>query len=281
MWIELLKKIFLEYHASELSLAVYRVAMGLILFFESFRIIKISPSLFGHDGIFPETNWRSWHAKLRKFTMFNWFGGNNKWVQTLMIGQCLGAIMLTLGLFTKLVTIFLFLNFISRFNRNYLVCHGGDNVAKFCLFLMIFSRIGSVYSLDHYFNISFLNPEGDWSIRLIQIQVVAIYFHTVRWKLNRKAWVDGKAFWAALDHSPHARIPAKSAAIFGRPLINATLTYSTLVMQLTLPVLLLDPVLGIYGAAVMVALHISIELFFSMKVFSYLMLAQTILFLHL
>jgi hypothetical protein len=118
---------------------------------------------------------------------------------------------MTIGWHTRLCTIIALVLTISLHNRFLWTLNGGDDMFRTALFYLMLAPAGVVWSVDHWKRSDRSNPAPvyipPWSVRLIQIQLCAVYFFTGLAKLDfgdptLGDWVSGEAlYWALNDLS--------------------------------------------------------------------------------
>jgi len=262
------------FHAQEspLPLAMFRICFGGALFVESLGLLRWGSDLFGRPGIQNGAG-RSIGQSDRM----------TPWIFRIHTFSCLGVVV---GLMTRVSAASVFLNFCFRMRRNWLVGQGGDNVAKYMAFLLIFSNAGGVLSVDHLLHWHWLGgtsePASQWPMRLVQIQVSIIYLRTVFWKLRAKEWLEGTAVFYSLYRNVNlrgTRLVQGAASWLAYAPLAAMLTWFTLVAEVFIGVFVWFQETRNVALAVAVVTHLSYETFLAIKQFQWLMLASLLVFL--
>jgi hypothetical protein len=253
--------------ASPLPLAYFRIVFGVVLTIESLGLLRWGNHLFhprGVRGIDPDDN-------------------RVRWVFCLHSISC---ICLSFGLLTRLAAAVIFVNFCFRTRRNWLVIQGGDNVAKLMSLLLVFSNCGGALSIDAHFGWHLIGGESQlapqWPQRLMQLEVSIIYLRTASWKLRATEWLDGTAAFHALHRNINLR------RFFNRRALQSLLSFSPVAALLTWSTLGSEVFVGVFlwfretrNAAILIAvtMHLSFELFLSIKQFQWMMMTTLLLFL--
>ena len=139
--------------------------------------------------------------------MFNWsylyYVDSPGLLWTLHIGALVVFAMLTVGLFTRVVSILAFLITVSYCHRLFGSLFGLDQVnAMLAMYLMV-APCGDAYSLDRWFKKrrmpTAVEPRSristNVSIRLIQLHMCVIYLFGGISKMKGSDWWDGDAVW--------------------------------------------------------------------------------------
>src|SRR5262249_37416203 len=137
------------------------------------------------------------------------------------------------------------------------------------LFCLVWADGGRVCSLDAILDgtVGQPKPVPIWPLRLIQIQVAAIYLVTGLWKLNNVMWRDGSALHYVFENPQFRRF-----AVLASPSLDlwTTLaTYGTLAWELSFAFLILHPRTRKWVLAIGVAVHLSLWMLLELGTFSW------------
>lgn len=258
---------------STATLAVVRIAFGLLM---TLWTLSLAPSLFDfftRDGILPES--RSFReGQSGWWSVFDLFGSDTAvvigWALLLIASVCL-----MLGLFTRVAAVVVFVLLLSFERRNAWVFHAGDTLLRIIAFYLCFAPAGAALSLDRLRTAR----ERFWEfplrapivIRLLQIQVSIIYISTVWAKVRGKTWNDGTAVVYSLNLDDLARFPVPAFVLDSELLANLV-TWGVLAGELAIGILVWVPRLRPWVLGIGVALHLGIDIglrvaFFSWTVF--------------
>lgn len=263
------------FHApvAPVTIAVFRVLLGLILIANTALLLPDLRLFFGPRGVLPLSALPRTHARSR-LNLFFRVPDDLRWVGLIFAVHLVAATMLTIGLLTPLAAAVAFVTLVSIHHRNTALCHGGDNVLRLMCFLTIFSQAGAALSVDARLFSEHLG--GPWAQRLMQIQVAVIYARTVAAKLRGKTWWRGTAAYypthvrnyarrslpRCLDRAAFVRL-----ATWGTLAVEAMLAFGIWVRELRYPLI----VAGI-------GLHLVFELFMNIQLFGVIMMCCLVLF---
>lgn len=240
-----------------------------------FRAPAYFPERTAIDGPFISEEhaaaWNAWGAKRDNvFLMF-----------ALLVVAVLG---MTLGCYTRLCCAIAWLLTISLHNRILWTINGGDDMFRTALFYLTIAPSGAVWSLDRRRQIRHNPAEADrpvyiapWSVRLIQIQLCAVYFFTGLAKIGAD-WIDGSAlYWVLNDLSltrwPYFKVPM--------PMWICRLSsWGTLVWEIGFPLLVAMRWVRPWALLAGVALHVGILLSMEVGWFSQVTLCWYAVFLN-
>ena len=100
------------------------------------------------------------------------------------------ALLLTVGLWTRVMSVAVFLCLNSIDQRNLLILHGGDTFLRCAGFFLMFAPAGAAFSLDRLIAIRRgkqgpqIKPRAPWAQRMIQIELSLLYLTSFFWKLK-------------------------------------------------------------------------------------------------
>lgn len=191
------KKRVLDLIALDLrSLALFRILLGLVIVAD---VIDRGRDLQAHYtdwGVLPRSvmidyfgvEWY-WSLHLASGTMF--------WQAVLFITQALFAVLLIIGVRTRLATVVSWILLFSVQARNPLVLQGGDTVLRLLLFWAMFLPLGARFSVDSNGDKS---PGRTASVvsAAFMIQLAIIYWFNAIMKNSSVWWKDGSAVYYTL-----------------------------------------------------------------------------------
>lgn len=257
------------------SVALLRIALGLLVIIGWFGLWQNLQTLWGVDGIVSLSTALKYSAPYR----FNLFAilPEQAWVPGLLaILLLIAAVGMTIGLFTRTSVAFTFLILFSFHNRNTYVLNSADIVLRNFLFLMFFAPCGDMFSVDRWWALrggkapATVAERSPWALRLMQIQFSVIYVSTVLFKMKGQEWADGTAVYFATRLDEFLRIPV---SLLNNFLILKFLTWSTLVVEFLLGTLVWVKELRYWILLAGVALHLGIEVTMSIPLFEWIMIA--------
>lgn len=167
------------------------------------------------------------------------------------------ALALTVGWHTRIAAIAVVVLLIIIQRRDVFILNSGDLLLREMAFYVALMPAGECWSLDARKRIPRLR--APWGLRLLQLQISAVYLFSVTAKLDGSSWQNGTAVGMSvqLQDLQRAVVPHALATSVG---FSAVLTYGTLVVEASL-------ILGLWFArtrwwvlAAGVAMHLGIEL---------------------
>jgi hypothetical protein len=149
------------------------------------------------------------------------------------------AAALTLGIATRAASVASWLFLLSLHHRNAFVCNGGDSVLRLLLFWGMFTDWGARLSLDvRLGRRAPADAVPALPVRFVQLQVAFIYLVTAAAKRG-VTWRDGSAIGRVLASGDWAR--GLGGWLGAHPALCVALSHAVLVIEWSLPVLLLAP----------------------------------------
>ena len=188
---------FVEQPSSVIGL--FRICMGLIIFIDSLFLFRSSGLCFGTNGTFPLIYWKISGFKNR-FSLFRYLCESDEPVYITMVAMIISSFLFTIGFYTQLSSIVLFICWLSLTHRNVYIYHSGDTLCRLFIFLSMFSCAGYGLSLDNYINSrdQLYTMNSVWCQRLIMIQLTIVYWFAVFFKLKSNDWLEGSAIYYSL-----------------------------------------------------------------------------------
>ncbi len=194
------------------------------------------------------------------------------------------ALLLTLGLGTRLGALATWACLLSLHNRNVPIHNSGDIVMMVMVAYMALAPSGAACSLDRLIRIR-RGREGEtpppiipWAQRLMQLQIAAVYLCTSLSKLTGSQWRSGMAAYYPLHLPDSARFPVPWADANHLWLIHL-LTWGAIAIELALWTLVWVPRLRLWVLGAGILLHLGIEYSLNIPLFSALMIASYGVFL--
>lgn len=185
---------------SPLPIAVFRILYGLC--------VCATLMLLHRDWL----DWYGVHAWVSLSTMrilepgprlnlFTIMPQSNAWIAGFFWVFLGFAVLLTVGLWTRLSSIVVFVCLASMQQRNLYMLHSGDTFLRVCGFFLMFAPAGAALSVDHWSRVrarrepDTILPKAPWAQRMIQFELALLYFCSFLWKLKGHAWLDGTALY--------------------------------------------------------------------------------------
>jgi len=193
------------------------------------------------------------------------------------------AVLLLAGYRTRFQAVAVLVWLVSFQNRNPLILNGQDAVLRLIGFWLLLLPIGEAWSLDAIAARG--KPRGTvrvdaWPLRLLQVQVALVMLAAGIWKLRGDDWIDGTAlyyvtrlegFWGNLP-VPEALLSSSTALRF--------LTYATLAIELTVPLLIWLPKFRRAALATALGFHLALAYAMNLFLFEWIMILGWCAFLR-
>jgi len=260
------------------TLALFRIALGLIVFGWALATVPMFYDIFGSSGVLPNhlSNQNAGIWGVLKFV------DNDAAATVVLVVLTFASICLTIGYHTRIATVLVFIGILSLDRRNPFVFNAGDGVIRIFAFYMMFAPSGAALSVDR------LRKKGreafwefperaPWAMRLVQLQISVIYLSTVWIKLQGESWNDGTAVSYALRRGDYERLPVPSF-LWDNLLVTNLLTYGTLATEVALGILLWNRKAFPYVVIAGISMHLFIDYSLEVGFFSFAMIAAYVTF---
>lgn len=290
------KKVYDFWFAKEstLSLGVFRITFGLFIL----TILLLSyfhwEEYYGVQGIVSLDRFINARGGwfLASFKSIFALSDNPQFIWVVYGLSLLTTICFILGFGTPLVTILLYLLWLSLCNRNAAIIDGKDMVIKMLLFYSCFAPLGNHLSIDNIFRANFHRKHGNiinyippkhsvWSWRLLQFSIALIYPFSALDKLNSDVgWQDGTIMYYISLYDLWFRFT--DVKFFHNYFLSIIVTYSTLMVEFLFPIFVWFKRTKYPMLIIMALLHISIAILMNEFVlqFSLVMLISYTLFIE-
>jgi hypothetical protein len=252
------------------TLAVVRVAFGLVVFAWALTLMHDALDFFAADGLLPEQPGGR-DAGQQIWSVLASFHGDYA-VGAVVAILLVASACLVLGWHARLAALTVFIGLMSVEQRNPFVFNAGDGLLRLTALYVCLAPTGISLSLDrlrtakgHFWEFPARAP---WALRLMQVQLSSIYISTAWAKLRGTTWNDGTAVSYALRIEDLGRLQLPHVLLNSELLVNC-LTYGTLATELALGILVWNKVLRPWVLACGLALHVGIDLFLRIGFFSY------------
>ena len=268
---------------SPLPIALFRILYGLC--------VSMTLILLYSDWL----NWFGVHAWVSQETMkiiepgarinlFTLLPQNDNWIMGFFWLSLGSAILLAIGLWTRISSIVVFLCVVSIQQRALLITHGGDKFLRAAGFFLMFAPAGAALSLDRVIRLRTkredhnVEPRAPWAQRMIQFQLALLYFTSFLWKLKGHAWLDGTALYYVIHLHEIHRFPlpswSQNAAILHLG------SWLTLALEFSLGTLIWFKRFRYYLLVSGLLFHLCLEYAFNLPMFEWDILAAYVLFIE-
>ena len=256
------------------TLALVRIAFGLVMIGWTLGLLPVFFPLFGERGVLPhepDLGHGTWG-------LLGLISGDVALVALFAI-MLAASICLTAGYRTRLAAILVFLGLLAFERRDPWAFDSGDALLRIIALYVALSAAGASLSVDRLRRARERLWEfpalARWPVRLLQIQLSLVYLSTVWAKTRGTAWNDGTAVSYALRLKDLNRFPVPGGVSTSVLASNVT-TYGTLAIELALAILVWNRRARPWVLGAGVALHLAIS--YSIRV-GFFTLAMFVLYL--
>ena len=227
-------------------MAALRIACGLLVLGWTVSLLPDAQAFLSDDGLTSGA-----------------VGGTRGWWSLPVVspyGACgllaVAAVALVLGWRTRVAAVVVAVLLVVLQRRDVYVLNSGDLLLRELAVFVALMPAGETWSLDARRRGSQLR--APWALRLLQLQVSALYLFSVVAKLHGTSWQDGTAVGKALQLEDLQRLVVPQGLATSVTL-SALLTYGTLLVEAFLVVGLWLPRTRWWAMATGVAIHLGIE----------------------
>jgi hypothetical protein len=261
---------------SPASVAVFRIAFGVLLIVDAALLWRIRRFAFAPDGVLAIDDHIPAHAGTR-FSLLHWMPRTMTSVNAMFALHVTAAAAITLGLLTPLAIGVAVITLLTLHHRNPFVLNSCDTILRLLCVLLLFSHSNAAFSVDAWIWPSLASTQiSPWGQRLMQLLISSIYLKTVFWKLRGAEWRDGSAVYYALTFKPYERhaLPAP----LRRPWFYRGATWATLAIEASLGSLIWIEPLRYPVLICGVGFHLTMDYLLSVTMFQWAMLCALLLF---
>ena len=267
---------------SPTPMAVFRILYGTCV---ALTLILLHPEWmdwFGvHSWVTLQTM-RTAEPGLR-LNLFTVMPQNDAWIAAFFWIFLGFAILLTVGLWTRLSSIVVFLCLASIQQRNLYILHGGDVFLRVTGFFLMFAPAGAALSIDRLIRVrrkkegAEIEPRAPWAQRMIQFELALLYFASFLWKIKGEPWLNGTAlFYVFHIHSlQRFPLPGWTQQLW----ILKLMTWYTLVLEFSLGILIWFRPFRYPLLLLGLLFHLSIEYSLNIPMFEWDVLTAYVLFI--
>ena len=247
-------------------MAALRIAVGLLTIGWTLSLLPDGRTFLGGDGVqrsLPRVDSGAWVVSLGP--------------PYLALGVLLAAaVALALGWRTRVASVVVAVLLLAIQRRDPWILNSGDLLLRELAFFVMLMPAGETWSLDARRR-GVERLRAPWALRLVQLQVSALYLFSVWAKVRGDTWNDGTAVGIALQLEDLQRF-ALPEVLATSLLVSAVLTYSALVAEAALAFGLWLPRLRYWVMAAGVGLHLGIEASLLIGWFSFAVIASYVAF---
>jgi hypothetical protein len=267
---------------SPVPMALFRIVYGTLVIV---TLCLLRPDWFNWYGTHA---WLSLSTALKlepghRLNLFAIIPQDGTWIEALFWISLSSAVLLSLGLFTRINSILVFVCLTSIQQRNLYILHGGDTFLRLAGFFLVFSPAGAALSLDRMIRIwrgkesSKIQPRSLWAQRMIQLQLSFMYVVAFLLKIKGAPWLEGTALFYVyhLDELRHFPLPAW----FFRPIVLKLGAWSALALEFSLGVLIWVKEFRYVLLALGLLFHLWLEYSLNIPLFQWDVLSAYVLFI--
>jgi hypothetical protein len=233
-----------------------------------------------------------------RINLFTIIPQTDGWINALFWVFLGSAILLTIGLLTRINSVVVFLCLTSIHQRNLFITHGGDTFLRLAGFFLMFAPAGAALSLDRLLRIwqlkrsapverrasspghdaaaALIPPQRPWAQRMIQIQLSLLYFAAFCTKVKSPAWLNGTALYYIYHLDSLRRFPVPAWLL--HPTMLKLGSWSAIALEFSLGVLIWVKDLRYILLAIGVLFHLWLEYSLNIALFQWDVLSAYILF---
>lgn len=268
-------------------IALFRIAYGLLIIA---TLVLLRPDWLAWYGphswiTLPTMQTAEPGMRINLFTIIPPTDG---WINAFFWVFLASAILLTVGLFTRINSVIVFLCLTSIHQRNLYITHGGDTFLRLAGFFLMFAPAGAAFSLDRLLPIwrrrrksgaeqdDGVQPQRPWAQRMIQMQLSLLYFVAFFTKVKSPLWLNGTALYYVYHLDSLRRFPVP-AWLLG-PTMLKWADWSAIAVEFSLGVLIWVKDLRYYVLALGLLFHLWLEYSLNISLFQWDVLSAYILF---
>jgi hypothetical protein len=261
------------------TLALVRIGLGVVVLAWTVALAHDGYDFFSDTGILPSSHYPGEAAA--SWGLLDLSDGHLA-VALVLAALALASVCLTVGLFTRLAAVVVFVGLMSVERRNAFVFNSGDSLLRLLAFYMMLAPAGASLSIDRWRRARSTFWEfparAPWALRLMQVQLSVLYLAGLWAKLRASEWNDGTAISYAVRLEDLARFDMPASLATSELLVNL-LTYGTLAIEALIGILVWNRALRPWVLGLGVALHVGIDLTLRVGFFSYAIFVLYLAFL--
>ncbi len=257
-----------------------RIAVGTILIIYTLIWMLDAERWFTDTGVLQAATARELSGGQFKSVLF-WLPSTDFVVQTCLLVLLVQSGLLLTGCWSQVQSAAIYVWLTSFQHRNPLICDGEDTVLRWLLFAMIFMPLDYRYSLLRYLRQlpkSAATSADAWALRIVHIELTAIYLSTAISKFQGATWRDGSALYYVsrmTDTFGRFWLPDM---LFETPWLVKLSTWSVLLVEFALPALLWIGRTRRLAVFLGIGLHLAIEYSMNLFLFEWIMITCLITF---
>ncbi|MCH9684285.1 MAG: HTTM domain-containing protein [Deltaproteobacteria bacterium] len=262
--------------APQPGLEVFRILFGLVCTLYFAQRLRSAGLCLGPGGL-SDNLWRA-RGQPWRLSPFAWLPRSTRLAQSVLLLGLLGSLGVALGFSVPWCAAVVFGTQLILTAELSFLATGIDFIVLMMNGLLALSEAGAALALDAPVGLADTPATAVWATRLMQLQICAIYSFTVVQKLIEHQWRSGWAVYYAVQALVVARRWSHRLAAW--PLAPRLLTWATLVVQVVAPFALWWEPTRLWALALLLGLHLGLDLCLRLWPFQWLMLASLPLFIQ-
>lgn len=268
------------------SLAIFRIAVGLVILVDLVQRSRHALTHYSDAGVLPR------NVAFDSLSQYRWsiffVNGSPTFVQAMFTLGIFAAIAMILGCKTRIATVILWVIVVSVQSRNPHLSSGADTLMRVTLFWAMFLPLARMWSLDRLTETSNDEENGTHTSTMVTsiatfgliVQTACVYLFTAIQKDGPRWRDEGSALYYALG----ARDVSSNVGnwVFHNvpQSLLTVLTYGSLLLEFSIPILLLLPFKSSFlrsiAVLLIVSLHLGIAVTMSVGLFPAISIASAI-----
>jgi uncharacterized membrane protein YphA (DoxX/SURF4 family) len=278
---------------SPLPLGALRIAIGIIYFLFGVMLFPDRLIWFGPDAFTSQATTDLW-CGIHALNVFYLYPESKTFVDLVFYTYIAASILFVVGYKARFAAFIMFVVISSLLHRNPFLFNSGDTFMRVTAFWLIFAPSDRALSLRNYIlrkqgrqaeigtgagpAFSDYIPVCIWPLRLIQLQVAAVYCQTFFCKVVGPVWIEGLAVYYSSRIEDLQRFPMPF--VFQNLLLIKVLSWGTLVLEFALWTAIWIKEFRYPLLAMAVAFHIVIDWHMNIPLFEYLMISSYLAFIY-
>ncbi len=267
---------------SPMPVCLFRIAFGIVLLE---YCLLLAPELVTY---FSDTN-GILRLKTLKFifdipviNLITLLPPGDSWLVAFFAVFVLACLCVTVGLFSRVSIILVYLGLVSFLHRNIFVHHGGEHLMCIAAFWMMFAPIDAALSLDRL-RTPKESRSGDpqncslWAVKAYQFQFALVYWQASLSKLASPSWWDGTAMYYVFRHLEFARFSVPYVP--QDPFLLKLATWSAIFAESLGWTLIWFKETRYVVLLVLLAFHLGIDYAMNIPMFEHIMIASLLIFI--
>lgn len=258
--------------------SILRVGFGIMILYSYSINYSQRHFLWGYHGI-SNTDFSN---EFVEFSLYR-YGSTNFYFEIIFHLGIIVAFLFMLGYKTRLISILNFIFLYSLHQENPLILDGGNNIMIIVLIYLMFVKTNAYFSIDKHISRSkkkenvYINIIHNFGVVAVIIQFCILYLNSALYKVMGEYWQNGTAIYYILQVDEF-NLPWLTDLIISSDILIVLITYSTVLLQIAFPFMLLNKRTKYIALLLVVPLHLGIAFAMGLITFSFTMiLIDTIL----